>query len=255
MDNRRTLLAVDSHHDSWDDTVALQTNAIYLEEMKTEPSTDSISLRPKVKSGETIAQAAVAACLDRALNYCLTLVLLSASLLPGWASAEVITGKDAQTGLRTWEWKQAGISVQLVQRLPDQTRAFFQGRGFSSADADIIGRACVFQTIFRNDGKQHLTYDLNDWRITYQGRDLPLLTKERWNERWESGAVSKAARIAFRWSFLPTHQTFEPGDYNWGMTSFGLPPGESFDLALVLTADGKIITGRIPGIVCTEDKP
>ncbi len=187
------------------------------------------------------------------LKRCLTLGLFGASILFGQVAAEVITGEEEQTGLRTWVWREAGISVQLVQRLPDQTRAFFQGRGFSIKDADIIGRACVFQTIFRNDGKQPLTYDLDDWQIKYRGKRLHLQTRERWKQKWLDRDVSQAARIAFRWSLLPTRQSFEPGDYNWGMTSFGLPLGASFDLSLSLKVNGKTVNGQIPAIVCAAD--
>ncbi|MCP4995343.1 MAG: hypothetical protein GY934_16425 [Gammaproteobacteria bacterium] len=185
--------------------------------------------------------------------HCLTLGMLGTSVLLGRVAAEVITGEEEQTGLRTWKWREAGISVQLVQRLPDQTRAFFQGRGFSTKDADTIGRACVFQTIFRNDGKQPLTYELDDWQITYRGERLPLLTRERWEQKWLDRDVKQAARIALHWSLLPTRQSFEPGDYNWGMTSFGLLPGASFDLSLVLMVNGKSVNGQIPAIVCTAD--
>lgn len=181
--------------------------------------------------------------------------LLIATALPGQLSAEILTGKEEQTGLRTWEWRQAGISIQLVQRSPDQTRAFFQGRGFSPKDADSIALACVFQTIFRNDGQQPLSYDLNEWQITYQDERFPLQTRERWEQNWLDRAVQQAARIAFRWSLLPTRQSFAPGDYNWGMTSFGLPPGASFDLSLVVIANGKSISGQIPSVVCAVDLP
>ncbi|MCP4289355.1 MAG: hypothetical protein GY792_33865 [Gammaproteobacteria bacterium] len=192
--------------------------------------------------------------LQSTLKYCLALGLFSASLLSGWVFAEVITGEEQQTGLRTWEWREEGVSMQLVQRLPDQTRAFFLGRGFNSQNADTIGRACVFQTIFRNDGKQTLTYDLEDWRITYRGERLSLQTRERWEGVWEAGGVNQAARIAFRWSLLPTRQTFQPGDYNWGMTSFGLPPGAIFDLSLLVTVNGKTVSGDLPEIVCAADR-
>jgi len=188
-------------------------------------------------------------------KYCLILGFFGASPLPGPVSAEVITGEEQQTGLRTWEWSEAGISVQLVQRLPDQTRAFFQGRGFSSEDADSIAKACVFQTIFRNDGEQPLTYDLDDWKVDYRGKALPLHTRARWDEKWQVGRASEAARIAFRWSLLPTRQRFEPGDYNWGMTSFGLLPGETFDLTLNIRINDHLITRSIPDIVCTADQP
>ena len=189
------------------------------------------------------------------LKSCLTLGLLTASALPVALYAEVIIGTEEQTGLRTWEWRQAGISVQLVQRSPDQTRAFFQGRGFSAGDADTVALACVFQTIFRNDGKLPLAYDLNAWQLTYQGKRLSLQTRERWEQTWLERGVNQAARIAFRWSLLPTRQSFEPGDYNWGMTSFGLPPGESFDLSLVLMVNGTPMKGQIPAVVCAADHP
>jgi hypothetical protein len=188
-------------------------------------------------------------------KHCVVPGLLSASLLLQQVSAEVITSEEIQTGLRTWEWREAGVSLQLVQRLPDQTRAFFQGRGFSSPDADAIAQACVFQTIFRNDGKRPLSYDLDDWQIRYRGQHHSLLTRERWAERWQDSEASQAARIALGWALLPTRQHFEPGDYNWGMTSFGLPPGEVFDLTLSLTLNGNPITREIPGIVCAADPP
>ena len=180
---------------------------------------------------------------------------LSASFLLGQVSAEVITSEEAQTGLSTWEWREAGISVLLVQRLPDQTRAFSQGRGFSNAEADSIAKACVFQTIFRNDGKHPLAYDTDDWRVNYRGERRPLLTRVRWDNTWRDGEASQAARIAFRWSLFPTRQSFEPGDYNWGMTSFGLPPGESFDLSLIMTINGHVITSHIPAIACAAEQP
>ncbi len=182
------------------------------------------------------------------------LEMFGASLMPGRVSAAVITSEEEQTGLRTWEWTQAGISVQLVQRLPDQTRAFFQGRGFSSEEADSIAKACVFQMIFRNDGKHPIAYDMDDWMVGYRGERRPLLTRERWDDKWRDGETSQAARIAFRWSLLPTRQSFEPGDYNWCMTSFGLPPGESFDLSLIMTINGHVITSRIPAVTCAAEQ-
>ena len=187
------------------------------------------------------------------LEYFQMLALLSLLELPQPVLAEVITGKEVQTGLHTWEWRESGVSVQFHQRLPDQTRAFFQGRGFSAKNADSIARACVFQTIFRNDGTLPLVYDMDKWQITYQGKRRSLLTREHWDGKWQEGETSQAALIALRWSLLPTRQVFEPGDYNWGMTSFGLPSGESFDLSLVLTIGGSVITGIVPAIICTPE--
>jgi hypothetical protein len=169
-------------------------------------------------------------------------------------SATIERGVDAETGLRSWEWREAGVSLRLVQRLPDQTRGFFQARGFSSAAADRIADACIFQTIFRNESERPLNYALDDWHVLYRGERGNLMTRERWDAAWREGEASEAARIALRWSLLPTRQQFEPGDYNWGMTGFGLPPGSVFDLELVVQFGSEPVTRTIDGIVCAPDR-
>ncbi len=175
------------------------------------------------------------------------------SMMPPLAFAEVQTGSDPETGLRFWQWSEDGVSVRLVQRLPDQTRGFFLARGFRAAEADRIARACVFQTIFRNDGARPVDFDLRDWRVLHQGQSSRLRVREDWDALWPEDAVSKAARIALRWSLLPTRQHFEPGDYNWGMSAYGLAPGSRFDLRLVLHIGGQPVEALLPGIECPRD--
>ena len=168
-------------------------------------------------------------------------------------SAEVIKVKDPETGLLSWIWREQGISIQLVQRLPDQTRAFFLGRGFGTEAADRVGRACVFQTIFRNDGERTVAYDLADWSVYHKGARLPLYTREVWAREWQVLGIDQASTIAFNWSLLPTMQQFEPGDYNWGMTSFGLSPGEAFDVSLLIEIGGEPVVGEINAVVCAAE--
>ena len=175
-------------------------------------------------------------------------------LLMGNSAATSERGVDAETGLRSWEWREAGAVLRLVQRLPDQSRAYFQARGFSAAAAERIAAACVFQTIFRNESERPLSYSLDDWRVLHQGASGSLVTRERWDAAWREGEASEAARIALRWSLLPTRQRFEPGDYNWGMTGYGLPPGAVFDLELVVRLGDESMTRTIDGIECAPDR-
>jgi hypothetical protein len=95
---------------------------------------------------------------------------------------------------------------------------------------------------------------LDDWRILHRGDSGKLMTRERWDAVWQEDEASQAARIALRWSLLPTRQRFEPGDYNWGMTAFGLPSGSAFDLEMVLHLGGEKVTRTIDGIVCAPDR-
>ena len=183
---------------------------------------------------------------------CGLLLLLSAG--PEFVSADVYNATNPETGLASWTWQDRGVSLQLRQLLPDQTRAFFLGRGFRAVEADRVGRACVFQTIFRNDGLKPVEYDLTGWSVHYKGKRLPMKTREVWERYWQELNIEKGPRIAFRWALLPTRQRFEPGDYHWGMTSFGLAPGKRFDLSLTMRLGDEPVSAGITGMTCAPDR-
>lgn len=175
------------------------------------------------------------------------------------AQAEITTGVDADAGLPYWELREPGLSVRLVQRHPDQTRAFFLARGFSSTEVELIAQSCVFQTVFKNTApatsKDLLEYDLRTWRVHQGGQSQAMRMREDWAQVWASKGVAKSARIAFEWALFPTQQVYHPGDYNWGMSMFGIPPDSRFDLTLSWQQFGIAHSARIPDIHCAADKP
>jgi hypothetical protein len=177
-------------------------------------------------------------------------------MFPLACGARVDTGQEVATGLRYWEWDADGVLFRLTQRLPDQTRAFFLARGFDAQSADLFATNCVFQSLFKNaraEGGDSLRFDLRDWRIHANGTERRLKVRDHWDEVWASRGLPEAAQIAFEWSLLPTQQEYAPGDYNWGMTSYGLAPGVSFDLAFSWTSCGKVHHGLIEGVQCSPD--
>lgn len=177
-------------------------------------------------------------------------------LLPLSAGARVETGHEDATGLAYWQWDADGVVFRLTQRLPDQTRAFFLARGFDASSADRFATNCVFQSMFKNAspaGDESLRFDLRDWRVNADGTEGRPQGRSYWSEIWISRGVPESARIAFEWSLLPSQQEYAPGDYNWGMTSYGLAPGTSFDLAFSWTVGGKAHHGLIEGLQCPPD--
>jgi hypothetical protein len=184
----------------------------------------------------------------------LLVALLTPGILP---AAEVVRTADEETGLRKWHIEDGNLEVELVQRLPDQTRAFFLARGFSAAIAGEIAVSCIFQTIIRNTGRKvdggTVSVDQAQWRIRYADGEQGIRLKEPWIASWPEAAVGEASRLAFQWALFPTRQKFLTDDYNWGMTAFGLPPGAVFDLDLVWQEDGKAHAARIAGIECAPD--
>ena len=57
-----------------------------------------------------------------------------------------------------------------------------------------------------------------------------MLLKEPLLASWSGNEADTAARLVVRWAMFPTRQEYLPNDYNWGLTAYGLPPGEEFDL-------------------------
>ena len=182
--------------------------------------------------------------------------------IPGAASAStgIIKQTDAETHLTAWKLTQGGLELELIQRLPEQTLAFFQARGFSQPIAHHIGNSCVFQTIGKNiytrAADESISIHLADWRVKVNGKKQSVKLKETWDKEWTDEQVEPSARLAFRWATFPTQQTFEPaGDYNWGMISFDLAPGSEFDL-LVVWKQGKTLQQQwIKSLHCPENKP
>jgi len=173
------------------------------------------------------------------------------------AGAVVSTGVDEAARLPYWELRDTGISLRLVQRLPDQTRGYFLARGFEMKHVERIALSCVFQTVFKNISHKTkpdpIVYDVRDWVVIYKGEKRSLKIREDWSTEWQKEKVSQSARLAFEWSLMPTQQEYQPGDYNWGMSAFNLAPGSVFDLEVVWKQYGKINRSLIRGITCSPD--
>ncbi len=173
--------------------------------------------------------------------------------------ADVERSIDAETQLKSWKLIQGALSLEIIQRLPDQTRGFFLARGFSREIANDIGTQCVLQTIGKNTtlaGKEAaISYNLKDWIVRTATETRGIKLKEQWSDEWQGEDVNEAAKLAFRWATFPTAQSFEPGgDYNWGMISFGLPPGSLFDLQVTWKEDNEIQSNWIRQIECPIDR-
>jgi hypothetical protein len=173
-------------------------------------------------------------------------------------SANITHGIDESAKLPYWSIDDQGVSIRLVQRVPDQTRAFFLARGFSSEHAEIIAQSCVFQTVFKNISQgtsdpAPVTYNLGNWIVLHDGKNKKMKVREDWEKEWKARNTPKSAQIAFKWALFPTEQIYQPGDYNWGMSIFNLKPGQKFDLKVVWEQHGETRSATINNIQCAND--
>ena len=180
-----------------------------------------------------------------------TLTLLAAWPLAALASEPSI---DPETGLATWQAETQGIQVRLTQISPDQARAFYQARGFSPEAAERYARECVFMTVVRNVGGVPIQHNLANWRYLASGQPpRAIRSKVAWEHLWKRQGVAESARIAFTWAQFPATQTFAPGDWNQGMTTYSVPHGAAFDLRFVWQAGGRFHSGILEQVKCAHE--
>lgn len=182
------------------------------------------------------------------------LAILAASAAQAEAIAvesQTSASVSPDTGLGTWETKANDVYVRLTQISPDQARGFMQARGLDEKSVDEYAHTCVFMTVLRNDGKHPVKFCLAEWRLIAADGDRQLiLTKHDWMARWQPRKLSRPVSIAFEWSQFPVEQTFAPGDWNQGMTTYALPAGSHFDLLVRWWSEGKQYEEKLHDVAC-----
>ncbi len=160
--------------------------------------------------------------------------------------------RDAH-GLHSWTLHAQGLELALVQRTPDQTQSFFLARHFPRKIARQIATSCTFQTTGKNtltaQSGLRISFDMHSWRVRTPDGIKPVKLKEQWLTQ-ELHTLPKPQQVAFRWSTFPTLQTYAPGDFNWGMTTFDLPPGTVFDLLVSWKTGEQHYRYWIKGLQC-----
>lgn len=178
-------------------------------------------------------------------------------LLPVMLQASVTETTNQVNGLRGWHFIDGDIEIELIQRLPDQTRAMFMKHGFSRDAIEQLALSCMFQTIIRNtnvSGKgQTIALNLTSWRTQYASHEYGIVLKEGLLNSWSKQDADEDAILVVTWAMFPTWQDYLPSDYNWGLTAYGIPPGAMFDLDVAWQENGEQRTGTIPGMVCAPD--
>lgn len=185
-------------------------------------------------------------------------VSLSKSVVKTAGDIKVTMTVDKTHKLKSWFVKSAGLDFELSQRLPDQNRALFMARGYDEKSSDFIAKRCVYKTVLKSvftaASKKIIKINLNKWEVWHKGKKRQMLTREKWVRLLKPFKISHSKMLVVVWGFYPTQNVLMPGDYNWGLTGYGLAPGEKFDLVMNWTVNGKPRQVRIKNVECTPDK-
>ena len=152
------------------------------------------------------------------------------------------------------------MRLETAALVHDQVRGFFIGRGFDDAGVNVlVNEACLFRSAIGNaatdPNASHITIDQSEWSLFVEGEGgeaRKLRTRADWQPVWDRMGVDVEQRVAFKWALFPPQQQFAPTDYNWGMITFGLPPGTRFDLEIVWHEGEHKRTKRFKGMECAK---
>ena len=157
--------------------------------------------------------------------------------------------KNPDSGLLAYSVEDEGISIELIQLLPDFVRAIYTSHNFPKAEVEDIASYCVFGTILRNTSDGKMSYRVADWRsLGEDGVERPIKTKTQWIEQWRRAGVN------FSWTLLPDSGDFEVGDWQQGFTTVKQPRGSAFDLIYSWKLNGEDHVGRFENMRCAPEK-
>ena len=171
-----------------------------------------------------------------------------AAFAPPVLAANISVQKNPDSGLLAWTMEDEGISIELIQLLPDFVRAIYSAHNFPKAEVEAIASWCVFGTILKNTSQQQMSYRVADWRyIGEDGVEQPIKTKTQWIEQW------RRAGINFSWTLLPDSGDFEVGDWQQGFTTIKLHRDSTFDLVISWKLDGEKHVGKFENLRCAPE--
>jgi hypothetical protein len=182
---------------------------------------------------------------------------LAAAGLGGTAPAQTQDQTGDKTSAGGFLWQGNGLKLETAPLPRDQVVAFLLARGFDSETAKFIaGDGCIFRSAIGGsdavDESGRVSLNLSDWRIITDGSQRSLRTRQKWALALQDRQIDPGAAIALEWALFPTEQSFGPGDYNWGLLSFALPPGTRFDLAFSWAYLGAGFEGRFRNMECAQ---
>jgi hypothetical protein len=178
------------------------------------------------------------------------LIAMAFAMAPAWSAADdVQVASHPETGLLSWKVQRDGLSLEVLQVLPDFVRAAYAARGLPRELIEGVVEYCVFGTIVINDSDGQLAYRVANWRyVTPDGNEHRIKTKSEWVAEW------KAMGVPYNWSILPDDQVLQVGDWSQGFTTVDVPRESHFDLIFTWSTDGETHVGRIENMRCAPEE-
>ncbi len=181
------------------------------------------------------------------MKRCIGMGALGLALL---SAVAVAVDSTSESGVYTGQ----DLVVHAQARTPDQTTAFYLGRGFPAAMLKEFNQSCFVTVSMRHTRPDVVWLEPARWRLRdANGRIIERRDRHYWNRVWKTINAPHASRATFGWTQLPESRDLQPDEPVGGNITIVPPTGPfslEFRLATGKNKTGPEIVGRIEGLIC-----
>ena len=167
-----------------------------------------------------------------------------------WGAAAMAADTKSEPATYTGQ----SLVLHAQARTPDQTTAFYIGRGFPAAMLKEFNKACFVTVSMRHTRPDVVWLEPARWRLRdARGHIIKRHDRHYWNRVWKTINAPHAHRATFGWTQLPESRDLQPDEPVGGNITIVPPTGPfslEFRFATGQNKTGPEIVGRIEDLVC-----
>jgi hypothetical protein len=142
-------------------------------------------------------------------------------LLFGCVPQYLMANEPAKSPNEIARYVDDAVFIRLINRTPDQLKAFYIARKFNDAAINEILSTCFVTPIIHNRSDDILWLDLDEWQFTIDEQSFNRLKRDDWTRKWKTIGLPRAQQSTFGWTLLPETRDLHPDESVGG--SFVIP--------------------------------
>lgn len=148
------------------------------------------------------------------------------------------------------------VFLRFVEFTPAQIGSFYEGREFSKAAIEKLTAVCYVTVIVKNKTDDILWLELDAWEFSQGEKIFPRLSRDYWQQQWDTIDLNKAHRATFGWTLMPQLRNLYPDEGVGGRIPIPVqlkPFSVTLNFPTGNNKQGKLKSFTINNLVCKQD--
>ena len=153
------------------------------------------------------------------------------------------------------EYEDNDVFLRFVEFTPAQIASFYEGREFNKAAIEKLTAVCYVAVIVKNKTDDILWLDLAAWEFRQGKKSFPPLSRDYWQQQWDTIDLNKAHRATFGWTLMPPLRNLYPDEGVGGRISMPVqlkPFSVTLNFPKGDKKQGKLKSYTVNNLVCKQ---